>query len=33
LEKQMSPQQVAAAQRRTKELRTQIEAKLKSGGK
>jgi uncharacterized protein len=33
LEKQMSPQQVAAAQKRTKELRTQIEAKLKSGGK
>lgn len=33
LEKKMSPQQVADAQKRTKELRAQIEAKLKSGGK
>ena len=33
LEKKMCPQQVADAQKRTKELREQIEAKLKSGGK
>ncbi len=33
LEKKMSPQQVADAQKRTKELRAQIEAQLKSGGK
>ena len=33
LEKNMSPQQVADAQKRTKELRAQIEAKLESGGK
>ena len=33
LEKIMSPQQVADAQKRTKELRAQIEAKLKSGGR
>ena len=33
LEEQMSPQQVADAQKRTEELRLQIEAKLKSGGK
>jgi hypothetical protein len=32
LEKIMSPEQVAAAQKRTKELRTQIEAKSKIGG-
>lgn len=32
LEKKMSPQQVTAAQKRTRELRAQIEAKLKSGG-
>jgi TPR repeat protein len=33
LEKKMSPQQVADAQKRTKELRVEIAAKLKSGGK
>ena len=33
LEKMMSQQQVAAGQKRTKELRAQIAAKLKSGGK
>ena len=33
LEKKMSPQQVADAQKRTKELRAKIEAQLKSGGK
>ena len=32
LEKTMSPQQVADAQKRTKELRAMIEAKLKNGG-
>jgi hypothetical protein len=33
LEKWMSPQQVVDAKKRTKELRAQIDAKLKSGGK
>src|SRR5206468_794252 len=33
LEKKMSPQQIADAQKRTKELRAQIEARLKTGGK
>ena len=33
LEKKMSPQQVAAAEKRTKELRSQIAARLKSRGK
>jgi hypothetical protein len=32
LEKKMSPQQIVDAKKRTKELRAQIEAKLKGGG-
>ena len=31
LDKTMSPQQIGDAQKRTKELRTQIEARIKSG--
>ena len=33
LERDMSPQQIAAGKKRTEELRAQIEAKLKRGGK